>query len=162
MENRDAILKKLEPLRTHFPKFHAKLCEESIELFSLYDEEYIYPSASVDEITQLEARFGLSLPRSYKQFLSCVRGFAGDFTINRTPITVGGYHPFMVERAHMKGKLCVADYFLEADGDQIYLDARQGLINDEYPVLYYAHDFAPEPRCFRKVADSFGEWLESL
>jgi hypothetical protein len=159
MENRDANLKKLEPLRTHFPKFHAKLCAEAVKEGNINQAEYILTPASDDEIQKIEQRIGVPLPKSYKQFLRCTRG---GIYLEKVPTEFNRGQPFILEHPLFKNKICVAEYFLEADGDQIYLDARQGLINDEYPVLYYAHDYAPEPHCFRKVAESFGEWLESL
>jgi hypothetical protein len=162
MENHEAILKKLEPLRAHFPIFHAKLCSDAEKLVDFYGKEYILPPASANEIATTESQLGLLLPKSYKQFLRCLSGFMGPIRLNRTPTTFNQGHPFVVDVVYLKGTICVAEYFLEADGDQIYLDARQGLISDEYPVLYYAHDFAPESRYLRKLADSFGEWLESF
>ena len=54
--------------------------------------------------------------------------------------------------------LCFAEYFLEADGDQVLWDVHQGLKGGEYPVVYYAHEARPPSATV--IATSFGAWLE--
>jgi hypothetical protein len=54
--------------------------------------------------------------------------------------------------------LCFAEYFLEADGDQVLWDVKAGLQHGEYPVMYYAHESYPPS--VRRIATSFSEWLE--
>ena len=54
--------------------------------------------------------------------------------------------------------LCFAEYFLEADGDQVLWDVKPGLQDGEYPVMYYAHESSPPS--VRQIAGSFREWLE--
>lgn len=54
--------------------------------------------------------------------------------------------------------LCFAEFFLEADGDQVLFDVSGGLVAGEYPVVYYAHEGSPPS--VRRVAGSFAEFLE--
>ena len=59
-----------------------------------------------------------------------------------------------------QGMLCFAEYFLEADGDQVLFDVSDGLIDGEYAACYYAH--AESPARVTQVADSFAEWIENV
>lgn len=56
-----------------------------------------------------------------------------------------------------EGMLCFAEYFRDADGDQVLFDVSEGLKDGEYPVYYYSHESIPAT--VAKVADSFSEWL---
>jgi hypothetical protein len=56
-----------------------------------------------------------------------------------------------------QGMLCIAEFFLEGDGDQVLFNVKQGLVADEYPVMYYAHDIPP---VVRQMAAGFPEFLE--
>ncbi len=56
-----------------------------------------------------------------------------------------------------EGMLCLGDFFLEADGDQVLFDLRAGAGEDP-PVLYYAHA-VPQ---VREIAPSFSAWVERL
>lgn len=58
------------------------------------------------------------------------------------------------------GMLCFAEFFMEADGDQVLFDTSQGLVNGEYPVMYYAHD--DRPPSVRRIASSFKEFMEAF
>lgn len=58
------------------------------------------------------------------------------------------------------GMLCFAEYFLEADGDQVLFDVAGGLSDGEYPVYYYAH--SASPASITRQADSFAEWIERV
>jgi hypothetical protein len=51
------------------------------------------------------------------------------------------------------GMLCFAEFFMEAEGDQVLLDFSGGLRGGEYPIYYYAH--GARPPSVRKLADSF-------
>jgi hypothetical protein len=53
--------------------------------------------------------------------------------------------------------VCIADYWLEADGDQATFDLRDDA-GDDPPVLYYDHG---RP-AVRTVAKSFTAWIEAL
>jgi len=56
-----------------------------------------------------------------------------------------------------QGMICFAEYFLEADGDQVLFDVSNGLVEGEYPVMYYSHE--SRPPTVRRLAGSFSEWL---
>ena len=43
------------------------------------------------------------------------------------------------------GMHCFAEYFLEADGDQMLWDVRGGLRDGEYLIYYYTHAATPRP-----------------
>jgi len=53
--------------------------------------------------------------------------------------------------------LCFAEFFMEADGDQVLWDVSRGLVDGEYPIYYYAHE--ARPPSVRKLADCFDTWL---
>lgn len=50
-----------------------------------------------------------------------------------------------------------AEYFRDADGDQVLFDIEGGLIDGEYPAVHYDHE--ERPPTLTKVVDSFLEWL---
>ena len=56
--------------------------------------------------------------------------------------------------------LCFGDFFMEADGDQVLFDVKQGLQNGEYPVMYYDHQTKPVQ--VKKLESSFRDWLEKF
>ena len=153
-----------------FPKFSALLPNA--------EPENVLPLRSADEIAELEQSLGVSLPDSYKQFLQT----CGGLWILGGAIQMGPNHPFFhrfpayeeltdQQRSVVQqrggtwpppsqGMLCFAEYFLEADGDQVLFDVSGGLINGEYPVFYYAHEESPAR--VTRVADSFAEWIENI
>jgi hypothetical protein len=59
-----------------------------------------------------------------------------------------------------QGMLCFAEFFMEADGDQVLFDTSSGLIGGEYPVMYWAHD--NRPPSVRRLASTFGEFIEGF
>lgn len=115
----------------------------------------------LDRIEQLEggvpeeeAGQGASWPAAYRRWREGVR------VLDLETLKFGEEHPFLVASAvadlPSQGMLCIADYALEADGDQVLLDPREG--GDDPPVFYYAHG-VPE---VRRLAASFTAWIESL
>lgn len=157
-------------LRAEFPFFVEKVTARPDA-----DPENILEGLTELNLSELESRLRLQLPNSYKRFLRCTRGlrlFGG-------AVQFGAEHPFVhdfpplneltpqqrtVVRARgsewpppSQGMLCFAEYFLEADGDQVLFDTRGGLVEGEYPVVYYSHESRP-PRV-RRVAVSFEQWL---
>ena len=155
-------------LGNHFPSFSNSM--EGADL------EQVLTPRSDEEIAGIETDLGISLPDSYKQFLRICGGlwlFGGS-------VQFGAQHPFfhnyppLSELSSIQqriieargglwpppsdGMLCFAEYFLEADGDQVLFDVGDGLKDGEYPVCYYAHSAAPAK--VTRVANSFGEWLE--
>lgn len=131
-------------LKHVFPQFMARFGEHI---------EEIQPPLTDHDLRQLETRLGIPLPASYKTFLQCTRGFM----LDRPMIS------FLL-RPHFWGdtgtRLFFADYFKEADGDQVFFEVSEGLRNGEYPVYYYSHEDRP-PAAW-KLADSFIQWLEEL
>jgi hypothetical protein len=56
-----------------------------------------------------------------------------------------------------QGMLCFAEFFMEADGDQVLWDVSSGLQEGEYPIYYYAHE--ARPPTVRKLSENFAMWL---
>ena len=162
----------LERLATDFPVFIGKVKKKRKT-----HPENILPAATQEEIQMLETSLGIPLPCSYKSFLKRSRGF----WLFGGAVQFGSQHPFfhhfpkleeltpaqrrMIELKGGKwpppseGMLCFAEYFRDADGDQVLFDVSGGLINGEYPVMYYSHE--TRPPFVVKVANSFQEWLDA-
>lgn len=160
------------PFTERLPKFAQAIdvCEDSYL-------ENVLPGASDDEIRALEAHLGLELPLTYKDLLRCARGF----WLFGGAIQFGSEHPFFhdfpplaalnpaqINTVRIKGggwpppsqgMLCFAEFFLEADGDQVLWDVRSSFGIGEYPIYYYAHE--DRPPSVRKVAESFDAFLET-
>jgi hypothetical protein len=156
-------------LQKYFPRF-AALHEER------QPEEVLLPATEA-EIGEIEKEIELPLPESYKTFLRCTRGL----WLMGGVVQFGAQHPFIhdfeplenltpVQRRMVtakggqwpppsQGMLCFAEFFMEGDGDQVLFDVRGGLINGEYPVVYYAHE--SHPPSVRVLASSFREFVES-
>jgi SMI1/KNR4 family protein SUKH-1 len=151
-----------------FPRFAALAPE--------FELEDVKPPLSLAEIANLERQLGLKLPPSYKALLACSGGFclvggvirfAEPFFHKFRPFHLltsaqqdmvkwkGGAWPPPSE-----GMLCFAEFWMEADGDQVLFDVSQGLINDEYPVMYYAHE--SRPPSVRLLASTFVEFMEGF
>jgi hypothetical protein len=159
-------------LAPYFPRFAELLAAGNGEI------ENIKPAVSDADIRELERSLGLSLPESYKQLLRCARGFwllGGAVQFDTQHPFFHAFPPFKEltpqQREVVKlkggewpppsqGMLCFAEFFMEADGDQVLFDVRNGLRNGEYPVMYYAHEFRPPT--VRKLADDFRTFLEGL
>ena len=60
-----------------------------------------------------------------------------------------------------QGMLCFAEFFMEADGDQVLFDTSQGLLDGEYPIMYWAHRTAAK-HVVDQIAGSFGEFMEGF
>lgn len=132
------------------------------------------PPATDADLRAIEVELGLELPRSYKRLMRITRGF----WLSGGVIQLSRQHPFLhawppVEKLAplqqlsveekaggwppaSEGMVCFAEYFLEADGDQVLWDAKDGLVDGEYPVLYYAH----EAGAVRYLARDFRAWLK--
>ena len=158
----------LDQLADDFPGFVSKLDDDA-------DLEQILPGATDEEIAKEEKLLGIPLPASYKRFLKLTRGF----DLFGSAVQFGPQHPFIhdfpkigeLSDAQRKvvqlrgggwpppsqGMLCFAEYFRDADGDQVLFDVANGLTDGEYPVVYYSHD--TRPPTVTKLADSFEEWL---
>jgi hypothetical protein len=159
-------------LAPHFPRFAELLAAGRGEI------ENIGSPTSDADIRALENGLGVSLPDSYKQLLRCARSF----WLFGGSVQFGIQHPFFHEFPSLKdltakqreivhlkggkwpppsdGMLCFAEFFMEADGDQVLFDVKKGLRNGEYPVVYYAHE--SRPPTVRKFADDLRAFLEGL
>ncbi len=140
----------LERLQPHFPKF-ARFLKRNAEQI-----DRIEPGYTEEEIAAFEERLRLTLPQSYRQWLGAV----GELSLEG--LRFGSEHPFIHENTRgvelpSAGMLAFADYFLQADGDQVLFDLREGT-EDDPPVFYYSHS-VPE---VRREAKSFTAWIESL
>lgn len=139
--------------------------------------EYVLPGRTADEIAEIEAQVGVKLPESYRSFLAS----SGGLWLFGGAVQMTANHPFVHDFPSLdeltnqqiqvirqrggkwpppsQGMLCFAEYFLESDGDQVLFKTDEGLIENEYPVYYYAHDAVPAR--VSRIADSFGDWLNN-
>lgn len=156
----------------------AKLFPRFAELAPERELENVLPPATAADIAALEADLGLPLPDSYKALLRCARGFwllGGVVKFSDAHPFVHRFQPFsrltdpqqrMVTIQGGKwpppseGMLCFAECSLEADGDQVLFDTRNGLIDGEYPVVYYAHE--QWPPSVRQLAPGFAAFFEEF
>jgi hypothetical protein len=109
------------------------------------------PAATDIELQSVEASLGLMLPAALMALLRASR------CIELEGFRISADLLFRHESSPSAGWLCFADYFLEADGDQMLFSPRD-LPADDPPVYYYAHG-VPE---IRPLGTSFSAWLESL
>ena len=157
-------------LKNNFPSFYSKLTSTEDT-----DIEEILTGLTDDEIKEQEESLNIKFPESYKIFLKHSAGF----WLFGGAVQFGSEHPFFhdfppyesftAQQQNMikmkggpwppasHGMLCFAEYFKDADGDQVLFDVKNGLINGEYPVMYYSHD--DRPPSVTKIADSFEEFL---
>jgi hypothetical protein len=162
----------LEGAAKLFPRFSRAAAAKRRNL------EHVLPPATAEEVADLELRLGLPLPESYKALLRCTRGF----WLMGGVVQFGSQHPFIHDFPALdsltsaqqrvvalkggswppasQGMLCFAEFFMEADGDQVLFDTRCGLVAGEYPVMYWAHD--ARPPSVRQLAGSFGEFMEGF
>ena len=160
----------LELTHSLFPRFTKRAANAELE--------NVLPPASLAEIAELERELDIPLPASYKQLLQCTRGF----WLLGGVVQFGPEHPFRhdfeplekLSPAQQKvvthkgggwppptdGMLCFAEFFMEADGDQVLFDTHQGLVNGEYPIVYYSHE--SRPPSVRVLATSFAEFMEQF
>jgi cell wall assembly regulator SMI1 len=142
------------------------------------DLENVLPGATDAEIAAIENKIGISLPLSYKNLLKASRGF----WLMGASIQFDTQHPFFhafpalnqlsqAQQAAVSkkggawpppsnGMLCFAEFFMEADGDQVLFDVSQGLVNGEYPIVYYAH--SARPASTRVLANSFEQFMNEF
>lgn len=164
----------LAALREQFPVFAAKLTSLPSE-----EIEHVEPGASDSDLAELESTLGLQLPENYKSLLRCSR----QFWLFGGSIQFGSQHPFIhdfqpfdeltpqqqeviqhrsggVWPPPSHGMLCFAEFFMEADGDQVLFDVSQGMVGGEYPVMYYAHE--SRPPAVRTLSHDFATFLNGF
>jgi SMI1-KNR4 cell-wall len=143
----------LEKTSVFFPTFS--------QLAVDYDLESVQSAASQGEIANIEKNLNLPLPQAYKNLLSCTRGF----WLMGGVVQFDSQHPFLhpysvdAKTSESADYLCFAEFFMEADGDQVMFDLRGGLIDGEYPIVYYAHGVKQKTRL---LANSFTEFMENF
>ncbi len=157
----DAIAKQ-------FPRFAQLAADRHLE--------NILPPATTFDVAALEQRLGLCLPESYKSLLMCARGF----WLMGGVVQFGSQHPFVHDFPPLEeltaqqrrvvalkggswpppsqGMLCFAEFFMEADGDQVLFDTSRGLMGGEYPIMYWAHE--DRPPSVSQLGRSFNEFME--
>lgn len=155
-----------------------KLFPNFASLVNAFHVENVLPPATDSEIAEIEGQLQIPLPDTYKGLLRCARGF----WLIGGAVQFGTQHPFFhdfrsfdeltpLQRNTLAlkggqwppptdGMLCFAEFFMEADGDQVLFDVSNGLIRGEYPIMYYSHEECPPS--VRKLADSFGEFMETF
>src|SRR5689334_21543468 len=106
----------IESLNAKFPKFAQQLGSGVGDPIEVVGE-----SAVESDILQVDTKLGIPLPESYKSFLRCTR----TLTLRGGLIRFGPEFPFLQDLPSLspsQGMLCFADFFLEADGDQLLFD----------------------------------------
>lgn len=143
---------RLNALAKHFPKFARFLKKHADDIDQLEEP------ATEAEILAAEQSVDASLPESLKQLLRSTRGLSRDgFAIGLAQIFP---HPAVLSgRPAAVRTVCIADYWLEADGDQVVIAASPNPCED-VPVYYYGH--ATGVNTARELAGSLSAWLESL
>jgi SMI1 / KNR4 family (SUKH-1) len=147
-------------------------------LVDQFDLENELPGATDAEIADIESKLTIALPQSYKKLLKASRGF----WLMGGSIQFCLEHPFYHQFPALNnlnpaqqavvspkggawpppsnGMLCFAEFFMEADGDQILFDLSQGLVNGEYPIVYYAH--SARPASVRVLSNSFEQFMNEF
>ena len=163
----------MERFRDDFPAFYRLLAEGRGDPI-----EEVLPPATDEDLRQLEEQLRVPLPEAYKRLLRCARGF----WLRGGVIQLSTGHPFVHDFPPLdqltprqretvwrkggtwpppsQGMLCFAEFFMEADGDQVLFDVRRGLQHGEYPIVYYAHEDSPPS--VRLLASSFEDWLSEF
>lgn len=122
------------------------------------DIEQMKGPAQELDILAVEQALGVLLPGAYRQFLKCTS------TLKLDGLSLGLEHTF-AHPAVIAGErgaaptICIAEYSLEGDGDQVLLECSASPEHDP-PVFYYAH--AARTHTARRLAASLSAWLESL
>ncbi len=157
----------LKRLQIAFPDFAAKLGDGST--FGL---DNVQTPATDDNLRDLEQSLGLLLPESYKALLRCSREFWLGSGVQFGHPFLHDFEPFdaltpQQQRSILhkgvswpppsQGMLCFAEFFMEADGDQVLFDVSRGLVEGEYPVIYYAHESSPPS--VRQLTATFPEFM---
>lgn len=143
---------RISALAEAFPKF-ARFLKKRIDKIDRLEEP-----ATLQELAALEESLGVPLPSSFKRFLECTKSMSLDgFSIGVGSVCE---HIAAVDGQSQPGKsICIAEYWLEADGDQVLLEHTPAPADDP-PVFYYAHE--ARKSAARKLAPSFSAWIESL
>ncbi|MFN8206832.1 MAG: SMI1/KNR4 family protein [Bacteroidales bacterium] len=164
------VMTPIQCLKDNYTDFYSKAIQ--------IDLENVQNGLTNIQIDSIEKELKVNLPISYKQFLKCCGGFwvlGGSVKVGQDYLFLQDFQPYdslttkQKERIIQKGgvwpppsqgMICFADFFMNADGDQVLFDVSKGLIKGEYPVYYYSHE--SNPPTVRKIADSFEQWLNGF
>ena len=156
-----------------FPEFAVRLGDGSA--VGLENDQ---PPATDADLREMEEAVGVPLPESYKRLLRCGRefwllggvvqfGFQPPFVHEFEPLdTLTPQQQLSVKQKGgswpppSQGMVCFAEFFMEADGDQVLFDVSGGPSGGEYPVMYYAHE--SRPPSVRRLAGTFPEFLAAF
>ncbi len=143
---------RLAALAEIFPKFARFLKKHADDIDELDDP------ATEQEVEAVENSLGIPLPATCKQFLRCTKSLRLDgFAIGLAQIF---RHPAVIHSGGAESPtICVADYWLESDGDQVLCPYASSPSEDP-PAYYYAHSAGTNTA--RELAPSFSTWIESL
>lgn len=125
----EQIQPQLATLTPSFPKFAAFLKKRAADVIRI-DEP-----ATEAEIAATESALGVHLPEAFKRWLRCTRELQLDgFSIGLDEVVL---HPATIPRVQRPAALglCIAEYWLEADGDQVLVE-RTSEARDDGPVFY--------------------------
>ncbi len=139
----------LNDLAAQFPKFAKRASSKRARLTQFL------PPVSEAELSSIETRIGVRLPPSYRAFLQITHGFEALGDTLKLTATHPRKHPGLVGSPSV---VTVADWWLEADGDEALFVVDGGRDDGEWPVAYYGH---ADPR-IEIVCESFGAWLEKV
>jgi len=122
------------------------------------DIERLEGPATEQEIAAWERSFGVALPDAVRRFLLCTKGLTlPGLSLGQAEVFP---HPGVIaDVGNSKPTICIGEYFLEADGDQVLIE-RTAESADDRPVYYYAH--SESPPAVRRLAKTFTAWIESL
>jgi hypothetical protein len=143
---------RLAAFGTVFPKF-ARFLKKVADDIDDIDEP-----ASALEIEAAEKAIGIRLPEKYKEFLGCTKRLSLD------GVSIGldqvFNHPALIDsQSGPVPAICIAEYWLESDGDQVLVECSVSPSQDP-PVYYYGHGAGKN--LARPLAPSFSAWIESL
>jgi len=142
----------LSSLGDSFPKF-ARFLKKRVG-----DIDRLEGPASESEIEMIEEGLGVPLPAVFKQFLRCTKALSLDaLTLGLDQIR---RHPALIDDPPSgKETICIGEYWLDADGDQVLLEYCTQPVRD--PVVYY-YGHSAGTRTARKLAATFSGWIEAL
>ncbi|MBN1909359.1 MAG: SMI1/KNR4 family protein [Pirellulales bacterium] len=141
----------IDSLSSNFPKFARFLRRNALRV------EHVQPGISDAALDEMTVRLGVELPETYRIFLKSVREIVFGDTLQMTMT-----HPFIYETdgdSPVESMLCIADYWLQGDGDQVTFNLREHAGGDP-PVFYYAHE--QRPPTVKRLSKQFTCWIESL
>jgi hypothetical protein len=141
---------RIDLLKDQYPTLHKCLYRNAKKI------ETFEPGATEAEISGVEKTLKLRLPAAIRDFFKLtkqweVEGFQWDLSLLFE-------HPGDKSAPDGKRYLCLANYFMEADGDQILIDVTKP--SDDPQILYYGH--SANGAKIRVLAKNWKEFAERL